>query len=159
MSTAITALHTAVLMLLYRLDAQSSQSADTSVKNTTEVFDPLATWMEHTDRLARRLSGITNGQSAVLVDSLCRQYMLDFDSEPLDTTLCRLGRILESLSRCQNEVLQLAGVGHHLEAVNVSLKEVRVLIGWIDDILCVAMVEKNDVIKMHGEKGFMFQGK
>ncbi len=87
--------------------------------------------MEHTDRLARRLSGITNGQSAVLVDSLCRQYMLDFDSEPLDTTLCRLGRILESLSRCQNEVLQLAGVGHHLEAVNVSLKEVRVL-DWLD---------------------------
>lgn len=108
--------------------------------------------------MARRLRGMTNGQPTAFVDGLCCQYMLDLDSEPLDTAIGRLGVVLESLGRCQNEVLQLAGVSEHLEIVNTILKEVRVLIGWLDEILCIAMVDKKDIVTMYTDKGFMFQG-
>ena len=47
-------------------------------------------WMEHTDRLAHRLSGITNGKLAALVDDLFCQYMADWDSDPLETKMVRL---------------------------------------------------------------------
>ncbi|KJA24434.1 hypothetical protein HYPSUDRAFT_200647 [Hypholoma sublateritium FD-334 SS-4] len=123
-----------------------------------EPFDPLATWVEHAKRLARRLHTVTNGPPAIFVDHLCRQFIISNETEPLNTSIEHLGSVLKSVSQCHDKVLQLSGVGPELASVTAIMKDVRMIIGWIDEILCVYLVDKNGVSTMYSDKRFMFQG-
>ncbi|KAF8166959.1 hypothetical protein BJ912DRAFT_934375 [Pholiota molesta] len=102
---------------------------------TQETRSPITVWMEHAERLKRRLNNITNGSPKTFVNDACQQYMLSLNSEPLDGHVRQLEEVQTAITQCHNEVLQLAGVGPELEQVDELSREVRMVISWIDEIL------------------------
>ena len=100
---------------------------------------------------------ITEDSPAAFVDKMCRQFMYSLDDEPLKALSKKCSAILASINHCHNKVLQLAGVGSQLESINETIQSVRKLIGWIDEIECVIIIDQRDVFRMYADNQFMFQ--
>ncbi|KJA17057.1 hypothetical protein HYPSUDRAFT_206513 [Hypholoma sublateritium FD-334 SS-4] len=137
--------------------SKNKESCPQGEAEASEKSDPLAIRVEYSERLNRQLIKITNGSAAEFVDELCRQFMYNLNSEPLDTLTKKLDNILTSMNKCHDEVLQLVGVGSQLDSISKTIQSLRQLISWVDEIACVILVDQRDVFKMYAEKHFMFQ--
>ena len=100
---------------------------------------------------------ITEDSPAKFVDRICREFMYTLDAEPLKALSKKCSDILTSINHCHSKVLQLAGVGSQLESINETIQSVRKLIGWIDEIECVIIIDQRDVFRMYADNQFMFQ--
>ncbi|KAF8158611.1 hypothetical protein BJ912DRAFT_930352 [Pholiota molesta] len=124
-----------------------------------EIRSPISVWMEHAQRLKRRLNNITNGSPKTFVNTACQQYMVSLKSEALDDLVEQLSNVQTAITRCHDEVLQLVGVGVELGEVNELSTEVRMVITWIDEIRCTILEDDHrlPVFKMYLEGKYSFQ--
>ncbi|KAJ3497295.1 hypothetical protein NLJ89_g10366 [Agrocybe chaxingu] len=119
--------------------------------------DPLHLWMEQNDRIKNRLLKITGKEPAIFVDEISLRYLSDGNKDTLHTHATQLGKLQKAIYRCQNEVLTLAGMGPEYHAVDKTVILIRTIVGWVEEVLCYAMVELSEVRRLREERGFMYQ--
>jgi hypothetical protein len=126
---------------------------------TQEAPTPISVWVEHAERLKRRLNKITNGSLKSFANDACQRYMLTLNSDALDGHIHQLNDLQKAITRCHDEILQLAGVGPELAKIGKLADEVRMLIWWIDEILCTILEGNQNltVFKMYLEHKYTFQ--
>ena len=119
--------------------------------------DSLAIWIDYAKRLNHRLIEITDGSPVEFVDGLCRQFMSDLDVEPLKALSKKCNDILNAINLCQKKVRQLAGVGSQLDSIVETSHSLQKIIGWIEEIKGVIIIDESCVFNIYADNQFTFQ--
>lgn len=113
--------------------------------------------MQRSQRVAVKLSQLTNGSPASYVNDVYKRFITSHDKDIIHEQVVRASRLTTSIHRYHDQVLQLAGAGTELEAVAVVERNVGTVTRWLEELLCTAMVDYNEVIDTYKAKRFGFQ--
>ena len=129
--------------------------AMTASNGTSSKSDDI--WMKQVDRVYRRFKTTTTNEPVQFTDNICQSFINEGNKDDLNEWIVKLGKYQKSIYKFQNEILALAGVGPDFQKVDNISKEINRVVHWVEEILCVAMVEANKVSKMHAERRFKYQ--
>ena len=146
------------------IDFQGPGRADQSLPviqstSATVTVDPLASWMEGVERICRRLNRTTEGAPRDYVERICSSFLDNLDKDLIYEKVVRLGRLQKSAYRHENEVYTLVGVEKEYQTAREVAKKVNVVLSWVEEILCYAMVDAEEVREHYVAKMFMYQAK
>lgn len=85
------------------------------------------------------------------------KFLRDGDQDFIGQQLAEIGKLQSSVYKYENEVLTLAGVGQEYDKVRKTTLVVCEAIQWLEEVLCVAIVDPSDVEKMYKGGEFDFQ--
>jgi hypothetical protein len=88
-----------------------------------------------------------------------RQSTNSTNSRTSYSPVIKFGDLQKKIRQYQNEVLALAGVGSEFYRVDDIVKEVEMLVHWVEELLCIAMVDAGEVRYMYERQTFTFQEK
>ena len=146
-------------ILFYRKDKPAPATEEIQSTSVTAAVDPLNSWMERIERVRRCLNRTTEGAPKDYVERICSTFMDNLDKDLIYDQVVRLGRLQKSAYRYENEVYALVGVEKEHQVASGLVKEVKVVVGWVEEILCYAMVDAQEVRERYAAKRFMYQAK
>lgn len=114
-------------------------------------------WKARAGRVAQALADITQGPATAYVERLVLDFQATRLQDTINDAIIPVSKLQRSILACKAEVLQLAGVGKELRAVQAIAQCVAELILWLEDVLCVAMVDRDLIREKHAEKTLMYQ--
>jgi len=85
------------------------------------------------------------------------EFLRHYDKEVIYEKIVEIGKLQKSMYRYENEVLTLAGMGAELDKVKVITHLVCKVIQWLEEVLCMAMVDATEVEEMYKGRQFSFQ--
>lgn len=115
--------------------------------------------MEGVERVHRCLNRATEGAPRSYVEQICSSFLDNQDKDPIHDKVVRLGRLQKSAYRYENEVYALVGVTKEYRRASEVVKEVNMVLSWVEEIFCYAMVDVEEVRDRYTEKEFMYQEK
>lgn len=113
--------------------------------------------MERSERVKKKLDQLTGESASSFVDGICLQYLESRDKDDIHTPIIHTSRLTISIQRYHDEVLQLIGVCAELDKVAAVEADVRVVTRWLEELLCTAMVDYEEVVTTYKARGFGFQ--
>ena len=119
----------------------------------------LVNLMELGERVQKRLAKITNGSPFEFVHCICKQLLQDHDKDRVHTFSIELSKLQKMLYKYQNEVLQLDGVGNNYKKLQNIVKDVRLVLEWVDELLVLAMVDIHEVRQLYYTSELLYQKK
>ena len=128
---------------------------DTTPPNSKS--QPLLIWLERADRTAARLRKITEDDSRKYVRRIVEEFLNGRDKDVVYEQIVAVGKLQKSVYRYENEVLALAGLGSEYDRVKEISCSVCDVIRWLEEVLCMAMVDAAEVEKTYQECLFSFQ--
>lgn len=99
----------------------------------------------------------TKGSFKQFAERMYLRFCANKYKDDIHDTIVDIGKYQTSLHRYEDEILQLAGVGPQLEKVQDRSREVTDLIAWLEEVLCLAMVDNALLFKMHTEGKLLYQ--
>lgn len=144
-----------------RFDISDREAEDIPVTNnirsTAAPTSPLETWMEAVERVHRNMGRVTEDAPQEYVEKICAGFLEHHDKDKIHKKIVRLSRFQKSIYRYENEVYALAGVGKEYDRAAEVTKQVNTLLGWVEEVLCYAMVDFQEVKDCYQAKEFMYQ--
>lgn len=147
------------LQLNFLCRKEEPAPATQETQSATVPLGPLELWMEGAERVRRRLNKTTEGAPRNYAEQICSAFLDNLDKDLILDKAVRIGRLQKSAYRYENEVYALAGVTEEYQRASEVTKEVNVVLGWVEEILCYAMVDAQEVRKRYAAKEFMYQAK
>ena len=83
--------------------------------------------------------------------------MASADENLINTAITTISQFREHLHNCENRVLQLAGVGKELTQVHSALRDVNMIIMWLEELCCYVMSDIAGLADMHASQKLMYQ--
>ena len=115
--------------------------------------------MESAESVRRRLNRATKGAPQNYTEQICSAFLANLDKDPIHDKVVRLGKLQKSAYRYENEVYALVGVAEEYRRVSEIVKEVNKVLSWVEEILCYAMVDPQEVRERYAAKRFMYQAR
>ena len=139
-----------------------NDSGGSSINSTTEVVattpsPPITIWLERADRVHHRLQKITGSNAREFLHCIVGEFLEYCDKDVIYERVVAIGKLQKSMYNYENEVLTLAGMGPDYDKVRGITQLVCEVVQWLEEILCLAMVEVTDVEKMFKERRLTFQ--
>lgn len=138
---------------------EESVPATQEIQSAAVPVGPLELWMEGVERVRRRLNKETEGAPRNYAERICSAFLDNLDKDLILDKAVIIGRLQKSAYRYENEVYALAGVTEEYQRASEVTKEVNVVLGWVEEILCYAMVDAQEVRKRYAVNEFMYQAK
>ena len=145
------------LFSLHRKQEPPAPAEETQSPST--LVDPLDSWMDGAERVKRCFDKATEGAPRDYVEIICSAFLDNEDKDLIYDKVVRLGRLQKSIYKYQNEVYSLVGVAEVYERVSEIAKDVNKVLGWVEEVLCYAMVDAQEVRDRYSVRGFMYQAK
>jgi len=118
---------------------------------------PVTVWLERADRIAGRLRKITGDDPKKYLHHIVEEFLDNRDKDIVYEQIVITGTLQKSLYQYENEVLTLTGMGLEYEKVRQITQLVGDVVKWLEEVLCLAMVDSADVETMFKERRFPFQ--
>jgi hypothetical protein len=128
---------------------------DTTPPNSES--QPLLIWLECADRTAARLRKITGDDSRRYVHRIVEDFLNSRDKDVVYEQIVAMGKLQKSVYGYENEVLALAGLGPEYDKVKEISRSVCDVIRWLEEVLCLALVDAAEVEKTYQDCLFSFQ--
>lgn len=122
----------------------------------------LSIWMEQANRIhqtLRGLIGLPGNSAAEFMNQLCCNLIANKDTDVIHEYVVKIRNLQNKICMYQNEVLALAGIREDFEKVDVILREGCMVVGWVKELLCVAIVYIAEVKGTYETEAFSFQEK
>jgi hypothetical protein len=113
--------------------------------------------MECSEMVWKRLEKITHGSASELVNTLCQQLLQDGDDDCVQTFSMKLGEQRKLIYLYQHEVLQLEGSGENYQKLETIVKEIHTLVGWLDELLVLVLLDITEVQWLYDGLELLFQ--
>ncbi|KAF9479005.1 hypothetical protein BDN70DRAFT_895298 [Pholiota conissans] len=120
---------------------------------------PLAMWMDRVERLHRNLRREIGDNPQDYADRICLEFFQHRDKDLVMESVVRLGKLQTKIYRYSDRVYSLEGVGPEYERAAQVSTEVCLVTGWVEEILCLAMVDFESAEAQYARKAFGFQCK
>jgi hypothetical protein len=85
------------------------------------------------------------------------KFQEDRDKDFVYEKVVAIGSLQKSMYKYENEVLTMVGVGTEYDKVRRITESVCEVIQWLEEVLCLAMVDVGEVDKMYKDRQFSFQ--
>jgi len=120
---------------------------------------PLTIWLERADRIAAWLRKITEDNSKKYLHCIVEEFLQsrDSDEDIIYEQIVAVGKLQKSVYKYENEVLTLAGLGLEYDKVKEITRSVCDVVRWLEEVLCLAMVDAAEVENAYQECLFSFQ--
>ena len=129
----------------------------TEVCTTTSPSSPISIWLERADRVHRRLQKMTRSNTREYLHSTVEEFLEHYSKDAIYERVVAVGRLQKSIYKYENEVLTLAGMGPEYDKVKEISQLVCEVVQWLEEVLCLAMVDTMEVEKKFMECQFSFQ--
>src|SRR5882757_3758304 len=117
----------------------------------------LASWMEHINRVEYHCEKICRPNKINFVNEICKRFIAENDIEVITSPTSKIKKLLKSIYCFQNEVLSLMGVGSDYEKVDIIVKRVKKVVGWLENIQSVAFFSIDEVDDNQKARRFAYQ--
>ncbi len=120
--------------------------------------------MNQVDRLSARVTILTLGSPQRYADILYQEYQRSVTLDRpqgfrslLDDAVLEVSSLEQCLREQERVVLNSRGTESEMERVRVVLEPVRVLAGWLEEMLCEAMISPANLREkyLHGDLAFL----
>lgn len=91
------------------------------------------------------------------LENICVDYIAKTDQTILERALTNMEQLKNNLIRCEDNILQLAGVGQELYSAQEQRRKIDLVIKWLEELLCYAMVDVTELSDMHTNRKLMYQ--
>jgi len=125
--------------------------------STTPPSQPITVWLERTNRIAARLQKITGGNAKEYVLHVVEDFLDKYDKDIVYEQIVAVSKLQTSVYRYENEVLTIAGMGPEYDEVRGVTRLVCEVVKWLEEVLCLAMVDAAEVEIMYKESRLPFQ--
>lgn len=93
----------------------------------------------------------------VYLENICVDYIAKTDQTVLERALTDMEQLKNNLIKCEDNILQLAGVGKALYSAQERRQKIDLVIKWLEELLCYAMIDVADLSDMHTNTQLMYQ--
>ncbi|KIL54939.1 hypothetical protein M378DRAFT_91689 [Amanita muscaria Koide BX008] len=114
-------------------------------------------WSERVVAIQGQLRHFTVPSLNAYVDGIYSQFMNSGDETLIDKAIANVGAFRKELLECEQNILQLEGVGKRLLAARKISCEVEAVIKYLEEILCFAMTDISELVDKHDKKQLMYQ--
>ena len=125
--------------------------------DSSEMGGAIKMWMELVHRVYKRFQKTTDNSPRNFTEKICLTFLDDSNKDFINECIVKVSKYQQSIYKYQNEILALTGVGLEFCRAEDILKEINVVVRWIEKILCIAMVDAGEVTRMYNEQDFEFQ--
>ena len=101
--------------------------------------------MDHVNQIYQQFKTTTYNAPAQFTEQICLSFLDDGNKDTINESIEKLSKYQKSIYKYQNEILALTGVGPEFHCVTEILKEINLAVRWVEEIMCIAMVEPSDV--------------
>jgi hypothetical protein len=114
-------------------------------------------------RIDRKMNALTECEPAY-IEKVYSTYEARFNSgkagrKILENEIKKMGKLQRSIKRCGERVLQETGMGKEWNEVDDIQKRVQIIISYLEDMLCEAMVDPKGLIEAHRSYSLAYQTK
>jgi hypothetical protein len=113
--------------------------------------------MERINCVEYRFERICGPNEINFVNEICKRFIAKNDMEVITLPTSKIEELLKSIYCFQNEVLSLMGVGPDYEKVDIIVKRVKKVVGWLDNIQSVALFGIDEVDDNRKDCRFAYQ--
>ena len=114
-------------------------------------------WMELLHRVHKQFQRTTDNSPQNFTEKICLTFLDDGNKDFINEHIVKVGKYQQLICKYQNKILALTGVGLEFCSAEDILKEINVVVRWIEEILCITMVDAGEVTRMYNEQDFEFQ--
>jgi hypothetical protein len=125
--------------------------------NMNFLIRHLSYWLERAEQCAIKLDKLTNMSPTEFLDAIVMEFFKTENKDIVHDAVIKTSRIQKSLHLYEAEVLQLAGVGAQLNRVKSISAHVSDVIKPLEEILCLAMVDTNELLIAYHRKSLLYQ--
>lgn len=113
--------------------------------------------------LGERLSSLVRGSLRMFLHIVCTNFELNRHEsltaakDIINSHIIKFDRLQKEVVEQQDAILQLVGVGQAWQEVENILRQFREVVGWLEEVLCLAMVDHMLLLTEFNEKRLPFQ--
>ncbi len=100
---------------------------------------------------------MTGSNTREYLHSTVEEFLEHCSKDAIYERVVAVGRLQKSIYKYENEVLTLAGMGSDYDKVKGISQLVCEVVRWLEEVLCLAMVDTMEVEKKFTECQFSFQ--
>jgi hypothetical protein len=115
--------------------------------------------MERVESIDKRLKIITGDSPLEYLNQICHDFLTNHDKDPIHEQTIKLGKLQMAIYKYQNEIYALDGIGPTYCRVDELVKKVCRVVGWVEDLLCLAMVNAEEVKVRFERNELLYQAK
>lgn len=145
-----------VLIMDLRSGATEKQEPLRATARST-LESQVAFFLERSKSIQSRLHKICGPNETAYLDNLCARFIKENCKEEIGTHISNLDKLQVSIHKYENKVIALSGIGSAYEIVNGIAKEVRTVLGNLEDIFCAALIGVEEVGNMRSAGKFLYQ--
>ncbi|KAG6839860.1 hypothetical protein C0991_011014 [Blastosporella zonata] len=146
------------LFVSQRIRKMLSSLPDEPADESDVKYEPdLKGWCQLIDNIEIQLDHITTPSMELYIERVFRKYASGGREVDITEEVDVLSRLEKDITDCQDHILQLAGVGVEWNMSEKVAIRVHTVIRWLEDMLCHAMVNSQDLIDAHKAKELMYQ--
>jgi len=93
----------------------------------------------------------------MFLDIMCIKAITSKSLSEIEELAVAVAALQKSADECLNEVFLLNGNGGEWQAVHQIVRNIRRVMGWIDDLLVHGIVDVEDLARSHRSKCLMYQ--
>jgi hypothetical protein len=138
-----------------RTDKKAAENRAVSVED--KQARNIKFYMFKAEIVKRQLDKLTENQLYKFADAVCLEFLKNRKKDNIHEHFITLGNLQKQVICCQDEILQLAGIGKEWNQLSKIADEVRKISCWVEEIFCYAMVAYSEVERMHRSLEFMYQ--
>ena len=97
-------------------------------------------WMERVESIDKRLKIITRDSPSEYLNQICCNFLADYDKDPIHEQTIKPGKLQKAIYKYQNEIYAL---GLTYRRVDDIVKQVCMVVGWVEDALQWLMLKKS----------------
>ncbi|KDQ22299.1 hypothetical protein PLEOSDRAFT_171717 [Pleurotus ostreatus PC15] len=140
-----------------RLMQGARKDKDENARASSDDPDTTAGWLRLATATSKEFRQITNNFTSRYIDSLYQKYLVVYKADVFTHDIPEIKALHRTLTRCQDAVLQLEGVGKEFRAVETIGKGVHTTLLCLEELACYASVGKAEILALHQSRSLMYQ--
>lgn len=117
----------------------------------------LSYWCAQADAVATKLHTLTGHAAYNYLESTCSSFIFTRRKDDVRNKIISISKLQRAIYRCQDKIIELGGMGKEWERAEEVSKDVVRVVRWLEDILCWAMVDIQELITLHNHQKLMYQ--
>ena len=118
----------------------------------------IAYWNKRVAHLSIKFNKLINNDAPRFVESLMSAFLMStHDKDILCDGILSVSRHQKSIQRYEDEILQLGGVDSNWEEAHRLSDQVCKVMHWIEEVLCLAMVDPKELVALYAAKQLAYQ--
>jgi len=137
-----------------RSEKTPQENTETNISNVDRA---VASWIERSTRIQKRLYTRTKGPVADYLERMYLRYIDNEDQAAIDEELSALHLLRDAIYRCEDKILSFVGIMDAYSQVKEISKQVINAVNWVDELYVYTHLGMEELQQTHKDREFAYQ--